>query len=122
MLRFPHRFPLPLCRLYALLAVFTLLAACAPLEWQKTGTADPGDLEKDQALCLNKARLEARQRMQLKPPSVPQVVVGQQGRTVITHNELPDSERFFLEQNLLRQCMTEKGYTLQPAEPSLPTK
>ncbi len=96
----------------------TLLAAggCAALEWHKTGTLDAQQLEQDQSQCLAKARLEARRRMPLKPPIVPQVVVDQQGRTVIVHNELPDSERFFLEQSLLRECMTERGYTLQPAE------
>lgn len=66
---------------------------------------------------MTQAQLEARQRMPLQATLVPQVVIDQQGRSVIVQNRQLDSERFFLEQNLLRQCMTERGYTLEPKPP-----
>lgn len=87
-----------------------LLCGCTPLEWQKTGVHD---VDRDLAQCLAQARLEARQRMPLQPVPVPQVMVDQQGRTIVVQNQHPDSERFFLEQSLLRDCMTGRGYTLQ---------
>ncbi len=100
----------------ALAALLLLVCGCTPLEWHKTGGGEH-DMDRDQAQCLAQARLEARQRMPLQPTSVPQVIVDQHGRTIVVHNTLPDSERFFLEQSLLRECMTERGYALQPKSP-----
>ncbi len=99
------------CRL-RLSALLLMVFGCAPLEWQHTGSGEH-NVDRDQEQCLAQARLEARQRMPLQPTPVPRVVVDQQGRTVVVQNTAPDSERFFLEQTLLRQCMTERGYTLQ---------
>ncbi len=99
------------------LAVLLLLACgCTALEWNKTGGGEH-DVDRDQAQCMAQAQLEARQRMPLQATLVPQVVIDQQGRSVIVQNRQLDSERFFLEQNLLRQCMTERGYTLEPKPP-----
>jgi hypothetical protein len=87
-------------------------SGCAPLEWHKTGEHD---VDRDQEQCLAQARLEARQRMPPQPFPAPRIVVDQQGRSVVVHNtQHPDSERFSLEQSLLRQCMIERGYTLKP--------
>lgn len=68
---------------------------------------------------MAQAQLEARQRMPMQSIPVPQVIIDQQGRSipVNTNTTPPDSERFFLEQSLLRQCMTDRGYTLQPRQP-----
>jgi hypothetical protein len=96
----------------ALAVVLLLICGCTSLEWYKVGVAEH-DADRDQEQCLAQARLEARQRMPLQPTSVPQVIVDQRGRTIVVQNTPPDSERFFLEQSLLRQCMTERGYTLQ---------
>ena len=98
------------------LYVIMLFAAggCAQFEWQKPGTA-AADVERDQAQCTVQGRFEARQRMPLQPSLAPQVIMDQQGRTIVTQNTQPDSERFFLENSLLRQCMTKLGYTLQPS-------
>ena len=89
-----------------------LVCGCAPLEWHKAGAVE-NDVDRDQTQCLAQARLETRQRMPLQATPVPRVIVDQQGRTIVVQNTPPDSERFFLEQNLLRQCMSERGYTLQ---------
>jgi hypothetical protein len=95
------------------LTALLLVCGCTPLEWHKTSGGEH-DMDRDQSECTAQARLEARQRIPLRPP-VPRVVVDQHGRSVVVHNtQLPDSERFFLEQSLLRQCMTERGYTLKP--------
>lgn len=94
----------------ALAALLFLIGGCTPLEWQKTGEHD---VDRDQSQCLAQSRNEARQRMPLQPVPVPQVIVDQQGRTIVVQNQQPDSERFFLEQTLLRDCMTKRGYTLQ---------
>jgi hypothetical protein len=101
-----------LCTLLLLLA-----SGCAPLEWRHTGSGEH-NVDNDQAQCTAQARLEARQRLPLQPAPVPQVIVDQQGRTIVVQNtKLPDSERFFLEQSLLRQCMTERGYILESRPP-----
>lgn len=92
------------------LAALLLIGGCTPLEWHKAGEHN---VDRDQTQCLAQAQLEARQRMPLQPGITPRVIVDQQGRTAVVQNQPPDSERFFLEQTLLRQCMTERGYTLQ---------
>ena len=101
------------------LAVLLLLVCgCTSLEWHKTGGEH--DVDRDQAQCMAQAQFEARQRMPLQAAFVPQVIVDQQGRSVVVQNRQPDSERFFLEQSLLRQCMTERGYSLEPKPPNPP--
>lgn len=99
------------------LALATLLPlmilGCAPLEWRHTGGGEH-DADRDQSQCLAQAQLEARRRMPLQSGPTPQVTVDQHGRTIVVQNRQPDSERFFLEQSLLRDCMGKRGYTLQP--------
>lgn len=96
------------------LAALLLLYGCTSLQWHKAGEHD---VDRDQGQCLAQARFETRQRMPLQATPVPQVIVDQQGRSIVVQNMPPDSERFFLEQNLLRQCMNERGYTLQAKPP-----
>lgn len=76
-------------------------------------------MDRDQTQCLAQAQLEARQRMPMQSIPVPQIIIDQQGRSIAVNANTtpPDSERFFLEQSLLRQCMTDRGYTLQPRQP-----
>lgn len=95
------------------IGLLLLIGGCAPLEWHKTGPGTSGSVEADEAQCWVKARNEARQRMPLQPDSVPQVVIDRQGRSYTVPSRQPDSERFALEQSLLRRCMTDLGYTLQ---------
>lgn len=90
-----------------------LVCGCTSLEWHYIGSAEH-NLDLDQAQCTAQARLEARRRMPLQSIPAPQVIVDQQGRAIIVQNTQTDSEQFFLEQSLLRQCMTGLGYTLQP--------
>lgn len=95
-----------------LATLLLLVCGCTPLEWHKVGAMEH-DVDRDQAQCVAQARLETRQRMPLQPTPVPQVIIDQHGRAVVVQNQQPDSERFFLEQSLLRDCMTKRGYTLQ---------
>ena len=91
--------------------LFTALSACAPLEWHKPGTA-PEDLSRDQARCSAQSRSEAAlQRATIRAPA--QVVTDPQGRVVAVRPASTDSERFALEQDLMRQCMQNQGYSLQ---------
>lgn len=95
-----------------------LLAAggCAQLEWQKPGAA-AADVARDHDQCAAQARREAWLRMPLAQIPVPQVIMDHQGRSIpaYSNSSRPDSERFFLEQDLIRNCMAAAGYTLQPA-------
>jgi hypothetical protein len=96
------------------LLLLAFVSACAPMEWHKTGATGSYNAERDQNECLALARTEAHQRMPLQQVAVPQIIIDQQGRAIPVNNApQPDADRFFLEQSLLRQCMTERGYTLQ---------
>jgi hypothetical protein len=98
-------------------ALLLLAGGCAPLEWHHGGGGEH-NVDRDQEQCLTQARLEALQRIPLRPP-VPRIVVDQHGRSVVVHNtpQHPDPERFSLEQSLLQQCMKARGYTLEPKSP-----
>lgn len=87
------------------------LAACAPLEWHKAGTS-PEDLSRDQTRCSNQARNQAAlQRAPIRAPA--QIITDPQGRVVAVKPASVDSERFTLEQDLMRRCMQNQGYILQ---------
>ena len=75
----------------ALLAL--LLTGCAPLQWQKAGTAEE-DIIRDQTRCTAESRNQAM--LQRAPLRVAQVVV-----------------------DLIRRCMQDLGYSLQH-KPSSP--
>ena len=87
------------------------LSGCAPLQWQKSGSTEE-ELNRDQTRCTAEARSAAmRQRAPLRGP--PQVVVDPQGRGVAVKPASADTERFALEQDLIRQCMHDLGYELK---------
>ena len=87
------------------------LSGCAPLHWQKSGTTEE-EINRDQTICTAEARSAAmRQRAPLRGP--PQVVVDPQGRIVSVKPPAGDTERFALEQDLIRKCMHDRGYELK---------
>lgn len=89
-----------------------LLFGCAPLQWYKAGTAQE-DITRDQTSCTATARNEAAlRRAPIRAPA--QVVSDPQGRVVAIRPDSADSERFALEQDLIRRCMQNLGYVLQP--------
>jgi hypothetical protein len=86
-----------------------LLPGCATLEWHRDGgTAEARD--RDFAACSTKAQAEAR-RFDALPP--PQVAVDAQGRVIAVQPPRQDNRRFLAEQDLLRACMQERGYSLR---------
>ena len=92
--------------------LLTALTACAPLEWHKAGTADE-DILRDRDRCADDARNKAfQQRAPLRSPT-PQIVVDPQGRIIASKPASPDTERFALEQDLMRKCMHDFGYELR---------
>lgn len=105
----------PHCRL-TVIATALLIGGCAPLEWHKPGTSAE-EQQRDVDRCSAQARREALTRL---PPmaGLPQIVVDRDGRAINTRSTPPDSERFFLEQDLLRQCLRQLGYTLREPAPA----
>jgi len=115
----PEQIRRPIAAPAALVLASLVLSGCAPLEWQKSGIAEE-DLMRDQTRCTADARSTAmRQRAPLRGP--PQVVVDPQGRVVAVKPASPDTERFALEQDLIRRCMHDLGYELkQKTAPTTP--
>ena len=92
-----------------------VLAACADLQSQKGG-ASPAALERDQAECRDQARLRARSEAPLfgQPPPAP-VGMDSRGRAVTGRAARYDTDRALIEHDLMRACMRERGYELEPA-------
>ena len=110
----------PDCTHWRKAALLTLaLAGCAPLQWQKAGVTED-EMTRDRNRCAASARSEAfQQRAPFRNPA-PQVVVDPQGRIIAVKPASSDSERFALEQDLLRNCMHDMGYELQQNAPTTP--
>jgi len=102
-------------------ALLTLaLAGCAPLQWQKAGITED-EMTRDQNRCAASARTEAFQQRAPFRNLAQQVVVDPQGRIIAVKPAAPDTERFALEQDLIRHCMHELGYELkQKSAPTTP--
>ena len=102
-------------------ALLTLaLAGCVPLQWQKAGITED-EMTRDQNRCAASARITAsQQRGPFRNPAQ-QVAVDPQGRVISVKPVAPDTERFALEQDLIRHCMHELGYELkQKPAPTTP--
>lgn len=102
-------------------AVATLLlavsaAGCADLHWHKDGT-DAAALGRDVDECRRLARAQGAQ--EIWPPGVttPRIVgVDAQGRAIVSNPGPVDTNRFFVEHDLERSCMRDRGYALVPVE------
>lgn len=108
----------PACTPWRITTILALaLTGCAPLQWQKTGVTED-EMSRDQNRCAASARAEAfRQRAPFRNPAQ-QVVVDPQGRIIAVKPAASDTERFALEQDLIRQCMHDLGYELKPKSTS----
>jgi len=97
-------------------AAIVLAAGCADLQWQKGG-GSPAALERDQAECRDQARLRARSEAPLfgQPPPAP-VGMDSRGRAVTGRAARYDTDRALIEHDLMRACMRERGYELEPVE------
>jgi len=98
----------------ATLLLVAFLAGCAEAHWHKAG-ADAAVREQDLAQCRQTAQLEAR--YQTVPTLAPPTMIGAdpQGRPIVKQG-MPDTDRFLLEQDLVRACMRGRGYELVPAD------
>ena len=85
-----------------------LIGACAPLQWERTGT-DAAVLNEDLQQCEQQARFHARQYAEVADN--PTVIVTQSGQVGITHSPhamLASDPR--AEYDSLTSCMRDKGY------------
>jgi len=95
----------------ALVTGFALLSSCAQLDWHKAG-ASLEMREHDSADCAVQARSAALRRAPLLPSPVPQVLIDRQGRAAQLQPSRAVDERFLIEQDVMRTCMRERGYSL----------
>ncbi len=99
-----------------------LTAACAPLEWRKDG-ADAGALERDTRECQSQAIARAQHEAPLFGlPRPPVVGMDTRGRVVTGHAGRYDTDRAMLEHDLMRHCMTQRGYELAPVDKPRPAQ
>jgi hypothetical protein len=94
----------------------TLLAAgCAPLHWHKAGVTAAA-LEQDLAACRSIARAHAAHQARPLMPGTPRIVgFDARGRPVTPYPYQVESGRFLIEHDLVRFCMSNRGYELVPA-------
>jgi len=106
--------PTAMMRPLIVLLFAAFLAGCAEAHWHKAG-AEAAVREQDLAQCRQTAQLEAR--YQTVPTLGSQVMIGAdpQGRPIVKQG-MPDTDRFLLEQDLVRACMRGRGYELVPAD------
>jgi len=96
-----------------------MIGGCTSLEWHKSdATADARD--HDLTECTEGARSEARQLVPMLYPPGPRTIVDNQRRAVPVDTSRYDNERFQVAQDLMRSCMRERGYVLQPRERDAP--
>jgi len=97
-------------------ALLLLAAACAPLEWRKDGV-DAAAKQRDLGECQDRARAQAQHEAPLfGQPRPPVVGFDVRGRVVTGSAGRYDTERALLENDLVRHCMTQRGYELAPVE------
>jgi hypothetical protein len=93
------------------------LAGCAPMEWRKAGVDAPA-LGQDLEACRDDARKQAMSQSQLRVFSAAPVIGVDRGGGVNVAPAPPftgEGERFLLEHDLTRACMTRRGYELVPS-------
>lgn len=96
------------------LAILTLIAGCAQLEWLKPDT-EAATRDEDLARCQQQARLTASRMSPSARGLIPNVVVNPSG---IASVQMPPSyvpSDLALESDVLTSCMRAKGYRLVPA-------
>lgn len=98
----------------ALVAGIALIAAgCAELQWQKPGATE-AMLEQDLRQCQAEARIRASRFAPFSSDWPRFAGVDSLGRRLNAPIDRLDSDRFLIEQDYTRSCMTAKGYQLAP--------
>jgi hypothetical protein len=93
------------------------LAGCAEMEWRKAGVEAPA-LDQDLQACRDDARTQAMSQSQFRVFSAAPIIGVDRGGGVNVAPAPPftgEGERFLLEHDLTRACMTRRGYELVPA-------
>src|SRR5690348_13262645 len=86
--------------------VMLLLGGCADLRWSKDG-ADDATLARDLDDCARNARAQASSQALANGPATPQVMgVDPQGRAFVANPFPANSDRYIMEHDLQRFCMT----------------
>jgi len=102
------------------LAASLLLAAAAcaspPMRWQKPGIADA---DRDETECRDAARKEAVRRLPYGngPP-----IFLYRGTSMLQWTQAIDTDRSYLEEELTRTCMRDRGFELVRAAAPTPLK
>jgi hypothetical protein len=100
-----------MCRPAIAAALLLAASACAPppMRWEKSG-ADPN---RDEAACRAGAHEEAIRRMPYGngPP-----IFGYPQMSMLQWTQGIDIQRSYLEEDLVRACMRERGYALVPGK------
>lgn len=100
----------------AAIAIFLLLGGCADLRWTREGV-DDATLARDLDDCARSAHVQASSQVISAGPATPQVMgVDPQGRAFVANPFPASSDRFIVEHDLERLCMTGKGYQLAPVK------
>ena len=91
-------------------AIALTLAGCAEMQWARSG-ADTATVSRDLDACRAVALRSGA------PPAVPAgslEAASDSGRPRAIQPAAGSNERFVAEQEAVRRCMVERGYTLQP--------
>jgi hypothetical protein len=98
-------------------ALILVVTACVatPTYWQKPGI---GDATKDEAECRALARQQAARQLPYGngPP-----IFGYRQMSMLEWTKAIDNERYYLEDDLTKACMRDRGFELMPL-PGLDTR
>ena len=95
----------------AIAAALLLASACAPpMRWEKPGSAPA----RDEAACRGAAHGEAIRRMPYG--NGPPIWGVYRDMSMLQWTQAIDIDRSYLEEQLVRACMRERGYALVPAQ------
>jgi len=97
------------------MAILTLIAGCAQLEWLKPD-AEPATRDEDLARCQQQARLTALRMSPSARGLIPSVAVSPNGSASVQIPPPYVPSDLALESDVLTSCMHAKGYRLVPAK------
>jgi hypothetical protein len=91
-----------------------LLAACAPMEWQKPGV-DGTTQARDVDGCRRQARERSLQEINTRVYSQPYGTgIDPRGNATLAPPLAAEGDRAMMEQSLMQSCMSSLGYVLAP--------
>ena len=99
---------------YACAAIALVIAGCAEVQWQKS-SADAATMSRDLGECRDAA--QSRAMLETRPDALAstRTIIMDPARTTSPYPYRTETDRFLLENDLTRACMTQRGYELAPA-------